>query len=202
MKQKIEKLRQYAIEYQSSKMYKHSIRVAKLSKKLAKMYGADPQKAYYAGLAHDLCKEMDADTIYKFAQTDGLPMEEIEKKKLKLLHGRAAAVLVQSFFHVDDAEIIEAIRYHTFGKAHMSTLAKIVYVADKIEPKRKQVNKAYYRNLFELKLDDMVRCVVQENMEYLKNKKKEVSFLTENFLSSLNVDKKTACKKVNTDEQS
>jgi nicotinate-nucleotide adenylyltransferase len=189
MKLLIENVKQYAISYESPKRFKHSVRVAKMATKLSKKYGADPEKAYFAGLAHDLCKEMGADALIDFAKTDGFPILDVEKNKPSLLHGRAAAVVVQNFFHMEDKDIIEAIRYHTSGKPFMSDLAKIIYVSDKIEPKRPQVNKAYYKKLFALDLDGMIHCIAQESIDYLNSKNKVVFESTKELLDSLESSK-------------
>jgi len=189
MKLLTENMKQYAMSYESPTRFKHSVRVAKMAAKLSKKHGVDPEKAYLAGLAHDLCKEMGTDALINFAQADGLPILDIEKNKPSLLHGRAAAVVIQNFFHVEDKDILEAIRYHTSGKPFMGDLAKIVYVADKIEPKRPQVNKMYYNKLFALDLDSMVYCVVQESIDYLNSKHKIVFESTKKLLESLESSK-------------
>ncbi|OJF76514.1 MAG: hypothetical protein BKP49_06695 [Treponema sp. CETP13] len=201
MKQLIENVKQYAMGYESQKRYKHSVRVAKMARKIAKKYSIDADKAYLAGISHDLCKEMSSEAIKNFAKADGLPITAIEEKKPSLLHGRAAAIVVQKFFHIEDFDIIEAIRYHTFGKANMSTLAKIVYISDKIEPKRPQVNKAYYKKLNAMDLDEMALTIVQESIVYLQNKHKNVSDSTLEFLESLKKDTGTDSDKGKLDEQ-
>ena len=45
----------------SQKRYTHSLNVAEECRRLAVKYGEDPDKAYYAGLLHDICKEIPAD---------------------------------------------------------------------------------------------------------------------------------------------
>lgn len=185
MKLLIENVRQYAEGYESPSRYKHSVRVAKTAKKISKHFDLNSKQAYFVGLAHDLCKEMSSGAIMNFAKTDGLPISDIEKNKPALLHGRAAAVVVQSFFHVKNDEIIEAIRYHTFGKPNMCALAKVLYVADKVEPNRPQVTKVYYKKLFAMDLDSMVKSILHETIDYLNAKNKPISTSTIDFLHSL-----------------
>ena len=59
--------------------------------------------------------------------------------------------MARELFHISD-EIYEAIRWHTTGKPDMSTLEKILYLADFIEPTRdfpglEELRKLAYRDL-------------------------------------------------------
>ena len=44
----------------SKKRYNHSLNVAAEARKLAFRYGVDPDRAYAAGLLHDICKKITA----------------------------------------------------------------------------------------------------------------------------------------------
>jgi nicotinate-nucleotide adenylyltransferase len=120
------------------KRYKHSLRVAGTAARLCGKYGEDVMLGTLAGLAHDMCKEMSDDTLISLALRDGAGFDEIEKTKPGLLHGRAAAIKLKEDFGVTNPAVLEAVREHTVGRAGMCNLAKILYVSDKIEPKRTQ----------------------------------------------------------------
>ena len=74
---------------------------------------------------------------------------------------------------------------HTFGAPDMGNLAKILYVADKIEPGRPQVTEEYLDRLSNLSLDELVIFVLKENIEYLETRGKKISPATRKLLSAL-----------------
>lgn len=86
---------------------------------------------------HDCGKEVepeDAAGILK--ERYGITADAMSLKMPRLLHGPLGACMAQSEFDIYDPEVLDAIRYHTTGKANMSLLSKIVYIADYIEPGR------------------------------------------------------------------
>jgi nicotinate-nucleotide adenylyltransferase len=121
----------------------HSRNVALHSADLAERFGLDAGRAYIAGITHDICKEFPDDKMMEYALRDGCGMTGLERSKPSLLHGRAAAMLIQEKFGFsagdDDGDIVEAVRFHTSGRRNMGALAKIVYIADKIEAARTTV---------------------------------------------------------------
>ena len=54
-----------------------------------------------------------------------------------LLHGPVGAQIARMRYHVSDTHILNAIRYHTTGRAGMNALELAIFVADAIEPTRK-----------------------------------------------------------------
>ena len=137
----------------SERRYKHSISVAEEAVKLAKKFCADTKKAYFAGIAHDLAKEIPEEELR--TKLIGYKKQELlTKYQYSLLHGPAAAVILKEEFSVFDDEILDAVFYHTTGKENMNLLTKIIYLADFIEPGRnfpgiEKVRAAAYKNLDE-----------------------------------------------------
>ena len=119
------------------------------------------------------------------AQQDGKPITDLEKGKLTLLHGRAAAIKLRQDFGVTDDDVLEAIANHTFGGENLSDLAKIVFTADKIEPGRPQSTDEYRANLFALPLNQMVLSVVQENIAFLEKRGRVVADVSYRFCDEL-----------------
>ena len=107
------------------KRYEHSLGVADTAAMLAERFGADVEKARVAGLLHDCARE------YK---TEDLASEAARRSLL--LHAYVGARRAQEVYGVTDPEILQAIWRHTVGGEHMTTLDKIVYFADMIEPQR------------------------------------------------------------------
>ncbi|MEG2584233.1 MAG: bis(5'-nucleosyl)-tetraphosphatase (symmetrical) YqeK [Oscillospiraceae bacterium] len=121
----------------SERRFKHSLGVANEAKKLAEFYNADVQKAYLAGLVHDCAKEIPTEKMVAILNDNyGIIVDSLMTAMPKLLHGTLGACVAQSEFDIYDAEVLDAIRCHTTGKANMSMLAKIIYIADYIEPNR------------------------------------------------------------------
>ena len=114
----------------------HSLNVADECRKLAEKYGEDPDKAYFAGLLHDICKELPESEQKALVLDSGYTVcrEEIETRSL--LHGIAGAYYVKKEFGVEDIDILNSIRFHTVGRAGMSRLEEIVYIGDLISAER------------------------------------------------------------------
>ncbi|MGP1458060.1 MAG: bis(5'-nucleosyl)-tetraphosphatase (symmetrical) YqeK [Treponema sp.] len=182
----IKNIDRYAQTALSVPRYKHSVRVAELAEKMCALYGlCNVRRGYLAGVAHDICKEEDDETLLSYAVRDGNPVSVLEAERPALLHGRAAAVMLREKFGITDSDILEAVSIHTFGKKGCANLSKILFAADKIEPGRNHVTDAYLSQKLSLPLDALVKSVIQENVDYLKTKGKVVSSVTMDFLSSL-----------------
>ena len=143
------------------------MRTAETLAKLCVNYGLDEEKGWVAGIAHDMCKNCSDDEMFALVKKDGKPVSKLEESKPALLHGRAAAILIQEKFGVNDPEIIDAIANHTFGSVDSCDLALLLFVADKIEPGRPQSTDQYRANLFAKSCHGIVLAVLEENIEYL-----------------------------------
>lgn len=131
--------------------YSHSIQVAKESKKLAIHYHTDKKKAYLAGLLHDIAKELPEEKNKFWIKKANLSnnLEKEEYKNIK--HADIGAVIAKEKYNLED-DICNAIKYHTIGNKNMDTLAKIVYISDKVGRKKlpeplKDVKKLAYQNI-------------------------------------------------------
>jgi len=115
--------------------YNHSIGAMKMAKELAIFYGEDEKKAEFAGLVHDIAKEMSKQEIEEYVMSHNIEMDEIEKEQLGLMHAKLGASIICEKFNADE-EVQKAILYHTTGNKKMNQFAKIIYIADKIEENR------------------------------------------------------------------
>ncbi len=111
--------------------YNHSIRVAKIAKKLAKHYKLDQNKAYLTGLLHDIAKELSEEENAYWIKKYNLPKKLLEEKYKNIKHADIGAIIAKEKYHSDN-DIYNAIKYHTIGNKEMNMLAKIIYIADKI----------------------------------------------------------------------
>jgi len=164
------KIKKYTEKSVKKSRYEHTIRVADFCIRICKRYGFDEKPAYIAGLGHDMCKEMAKPKMIRLAKKDGQPISDSEKNKPSLLHGRAAAIMMRKKFGIKDEDILHAVAVHVTGKIGMSTLAKVLFVADKCEPGRPQASEEYYEKLFALDFEEMFLSVLQENNDYLTSR--------------------------------
>jgi nicotinate-nucleotide adenylyltransferase len=169
----------------SPKRFVHSIGTARLAREMAKRWDLPGDKAYLAGIAHDVCKELPPDRILELALRDSSPVPPWFDSRPKLLHGRAAAVVLREEFDLDDADILEAVREHTFGSPTMGPLARILYCADKIEPSRFHVTEEFRRECLRGTIDEMLIGVVRNNIDFLTREKKDIAEPTLALYSAL-----------------
>lgn len=142
----------------SEKRYEHSLRVAETAVTLAKAHGLNPKKAEIAGLLHDYCKEYPLSEQFRIVVDHGLISSREDLLLPQVLHGPVASWVVAEEDLTHDTEILQAIRYHTTGHPEMDSLAKIVFIADYIEPGRKT---PHIDELMPLALKDPDGCVVE-----------------------------------------
>ncbi len=129
-------IQNYLMENLKIKRYEHSLSVRDTAVELAKIYGADVEKAKIAGLVHDCAKNMSDEKILDIAEKHGLHINEICKENPQLLHGSIAAIIAEEKMGITDNCLLNAVTYHTTGKKCMTVLEKILYVADYVEPLR------------------------------------------------------------------
>lgn len=148
----------------------HSKNTAKEAVKLAKRYGVDPEKAYVAGLLHDAAKGKCRFGLRKLAQEYDMTIDEFEQRNPELTHGKLGAIMVNRQLGVKDKEILSAIRWHTTGKANMSMLEKIIYIADIIEPGRNFDGIDAIRKLAKANIDDAMILALESVMKFVHSK--------------------------------
>ena len=131
----LEDLRPIALSYLKAKRIPHVLGTEQTAEALAEKYGADVEKARFAALLHDSTKRLSMEEQLAMCEHYHIELDELEKKALKLLHAKTGAALARDVFGADD-EIYNAILWHTTGKANMTLLEKVIYLADYIEPNR------------------------------------------------------------------
>lgn len=139
-----------------SARFKHSKNVAKEAVRLAKKYGGDVHKAEIAGILHDATKETSDDEQLMLIQRAGIVLTDMERSSRKLWHAISGSAFIQVELGIDDKEIIDSIRYHTTGRADMTLLDKIIFVADFISADRDYDGVERMRKIADKDLDDAV----------------------------------------------
>ena len=130
MSEKYQEYKQILKERLTPKRYNHSLCVADEAVRLAKKYGGDIEKAYLAGLLHDITKNASEQEHLNIFNEFGIMLNDIEKNAEKLWHAISGSAFIEHKLGITDKEIITAVRYHTTARAGMSQLEKLLYLAD------------------------------------------------------------------------
>ena len=147
----LEQLRPVALSCLHPRRVPHVLGTEQEAIHLAGRWGADVEKARRAALLHDCTKKLNLEEQLAVAERFQVPLDEMERREIKLLHAKTGAGIAEAVFGTD-REITEAIRWHTTGKGGMTLLEKVLYLADYIEPTRdfpgvEELRKRCYENL-------------------------------------------------------
>ncbi len=154
----------------SEKRYIHCVNVAQKAVYLAKKYGAGVDKAELAGLLHDITKQMDNDLQLKIISDAGMRLSPIEFRNKNLWHAVSGTAYLKTKLGIDNEEILNAVRFHTTGRAGMSLLEKIIFVADMISDDRTSVESQKIRDVVEGSLDKAVCLTAVALLEMLMSR--------------------------------
>lgn len=157
------------------KRYIHTLGVANTAANLAfcHMDESDVKRAELAGMLHDCAKYYTGEEMISLCKEYGIKLSETEMENTALIHSKLGSYLVKYRYGVKDDEICSAISYHTTGKPDMTTMEKIIYIADYIEPMRKmdckphaleEIRKECFRNL-----DSGLFMILENTVFYLQN---------------------------------
>ena len=152
----------------STHRYEHSLSVADMCKELAKRHNVDIDKAYMAGLLHDVCKDLDHDLINEY-----LRYYDIDKLNgiYGAYHSWMARYYLKEKLNFHNKDILNAIYNHTICKSR-DKLSLILYIADKREPLRNindGIIEIAYNNLY--KAYDLLEIEVEK---YIKEKNERI----------------------------
>ena len=152
--------------------YIHSFGVEKMATELAKIYGADVEKAAFAGKYHDIAKCFDEEKMNEY-----ILKYDIDKKYLNnvpLAHSKVAAEILKNEYGVTDEDVLNAVRSHTTGRVDMSLLEEIVYVSDAIEENRNYPELKSLQELARKDLDKACLFIMNFAVEMILEKGREV----------------------------
>ncbi|MBR3756380.1 MAG: bis(5'-nucleosyl)-tetraphosphatase (symmetrical) YqeK [Firmicutes bacterium] len=143
-------IRTYIEKNFSEKRKIHTEGVRETAVRLAEKYGVNPEKAEIAALFHDMYRGVPVDVLNYYVKHLELDSKYIDNANLA--HGKIAAIIMERDYGVTDSDIINAVSFHTTGRAGMSQLEKVIYIADAIEPNRRypgveELRKAVWQDL-------------------------------------------------------
>ncbi len=156
----------------------HSLCVAKAAEKLALGLGISEKKAYLAGLLHDICKDMPKEQQLQWARKSGIIWDRKLTCQPQLWHGFAAAAFLREKLGIDDADLQNAVCYHTTARAGMSPLEKAVYLGDYISEDRTYPDVDEVRRLAKQSVDEAIFYTLRYTLGRLAEKGEPVCTLT------------------------
>ena len=144
-------------KYGNSKRLNHILGVARLAKELAVKFNIDSEKAYVAGLLHDYIKYEPVSQMLEIINDQDI----IEKFKNapQIYHAYASSVVAKNEFMIDDEDILNAIKYHVYGRLNMTLLEKILVVSDFAEDSREYARCKEVREILDNGDFDLALCL-------------------------------------------
>lgn len=176
----LKKIRKKLKDCLSKSRYQHTLGVEFTAAAMAMKYSIDIDRAELAGLLHDCAKCIDDEEKLEECKKYNVKITDVEKRNPFLIHSKLGALYAREKYGVDDEEILSAIRCHTTGKPDMTTLEKIIFIADYIEPGRdKAKNLAEIRKISFEDIDEAMYMILRDMLEYLEGGEGELDPTTE-----------------------
>ena len=202
MKSEIAKFEKKLKKYLDKERFIHTQGVMYTAAALAMAHGADMEKARLAGLLHDCAKCIPNKKKWKLCDKYHILLSECEQQNPFLIHAKLGVAIAREKYEIQDEEILSAIRWHTTGKEDMSSLEKIIYIADYIEPGRDRApNLSWVRKVAFMDLDEGMYYILKDSLSYLETSAKLIDPYTEKafqYYEALHLGKK---EKENTDHE-
>jgi len=154
--------------------YHHSLCVAKEAARLAERHGADAAKAYTAGLLHDIMKDTDQNAQLQILSDFAILLDKVERQSPTLWHARSGEAFLRHILCVEDEEILRAVRYHTTGRAGMTVLERVLFVADFTSADRDYPDVDVMRRLADESLDSAIKYGIDYTIRDLLNRGRAV----------------------------
>lgn len=182
-------IRKYIEEHLKPMRLAHTYSVAQEAVKLAERFGEDDEKAELkekaevASLFHDMFRSTSVEVLNRYIKELDLPENLTDKPNLA--HGKIAAAVMERDYGIDDREILDAVAYHTTGRAGMNKLEKIVFLADAIEALRDYPTVEETRKIALTDLDKACINCLERTVEFLENSGADIDLDTINARNDL-----------------
>lgn len=155
------------------KRFKHCIGVSETSRKLAKLNDYDEDKAALAGFVHDYAKQVAPERFIEVIKKKGFDQDLLNYNRA-IWHGIVGTYFIEKDLKITDPEILTAVRRHTTADVEMTTLDKIVFVADFIEPGRSFPGVEEARKVAFADLDAGVGYELAHTLDFLVNNRQKI----------------------------
>ncbi len=169
----IDKIREFVSGFLKPSRMEHTLGVEKTAVYLAKKHGCDKTRAQIAALIHDVAKNLSLQEMLNYCEKYDIIVDDMQKEQKSLLHALVSEGIAFFELGISEPEILNAVRYHTTGCGDMDSLAKIIYLADAIEPNRdyegvEEIRAAADEDLDRaclMSLDNTVRLLLSRGMK-------------------------------------
>jgi len=187
-----DKLRPFVGNFMKESRYGHTLAMEGEAEKLADIFGKSKDidfinKLKSAVILHDITKELSAEQHYEICEKYRIKLSDEDKAIEKVLHAKTAAHIAAIEFGADDERVFWGIYNHTLGGTkNFSLFAKIIYLADYIEPTRTfidciEVRKYFYGKITEARNSKDKLRILDETVLYSLNKTLE-ALIKDNLL--------------------
>ena len=153
--------------------------------RMAAHWGEDVTNAARAGILHDITKVLDGPLQLTLCAAYDKVLNDFSRKYPKTLHALTGSLVAEKIFGENEA-VVQAICNHTTGRANMTTLEKIIYVADYMEPCRDFPGVEKLRELAYSDLDAALKLGLEMTLAHLARQGNEVSPESREALAFLN----------------
>ncbi len=181
----MEQLEKVVISLIDPKRVNHVLGCRDTAVDLAKHWSADETDAARAGILHDITKALRGTLQLTLCDAYGIILDDFSAKYPKTLHALTGSLVAERIFGENQA-VVSAIRHHTTGRADMTLLEKIIYVADYMEPCRDFPGVEKLRELAYSDIDAALKLGLEMTLELLKKQGSEVSPASQAALNWLN----------------
>ena len=179
MKYNVFELQNQLKDVLTEKRYTHTMGVQHTAACLAMCYGENMEKALIAGLLHDCAKCLSNEELLHECEKYQLEIAPVERRNPFLLHGKLGAYYAKQKYGIEEDDICQAISYHTTGRPNMTMLEKIIFIADYVEPMRKEIEGlSKVRHLVFTDIDKAVYLALKGTLQYLKKQQGEIDEMT------------------------
>ncbi|HAX73781.1 MAG TPA: phosphohydrolase [Firmicutes bacterium] len=161
----IQQIKQKVAQAMPTKRFVHTEGVYETAIILAKRFGVDEKKAAVAALLHDVAKYLPHEEMKEMLINHHLSSYLDHNEAV--WHAPVGSLVAVKEYGICDQDILNAIQYHTTGRMQMSDLEKVIYLADYIEPNRKQPGVDEIRELCEKSLDVAMATTLHRTINYL-----------------------------------
>lgn len=151
----------------SQERFLHTLAVEKEAISLAERYGVDICKASLAGLLHDCAKWFSDEELIKLARSYNIPLSIWDISSPQILHAPVGSIFVREYFGIKDRDVLSAIWKHTTGDREMSTLDKIIFIADYIECNRDFPGVSHLREIVKKDLNGAILFAINLTVGYI-----------------------------------
>ena len=159
--------KEYVEEKLDGQLLEHTLGCAETARRLADRFDVDAEKAAVASYLHDLAKSLPRTEQAVLARKMGMSAAEIGSYPPPVLHGPLSELIARKELGIDDPEVLQAVGAHSTGCARMCGVAKVVFVADYIEPTRTFPGSAELRSRRFASLDEAATAILKRKLQHL-----------------------------------